>query len=73
VLHALPISPSLTWSFYLYLEKSTSYNYTATKYGDSKFGLGITKHGYSVWQSCLSLAAIFQWHWAGITSYSWIS
>jgi hypothetical protein len=25
VLHALPISSSLTWSFYLYLEKSTSY------------------------------------------------
>jgi hypothetical protein len=25
VLHSLPISSSLTWSFYLYLEKSKSY------------------------------------------------
>jgi hypothetical protein len=25
VLHALPISSSLTWSFWLYSEKSTSY------------------------------------------------
>jgi hypothetical protein len=27
VLHALPISSSLTWSFLLYLVKSTSTNY----------------------------------------------